>query len=270
MVKVRRKQKGAGGFFSKEPEPIHLDYSDRGLNNDELKFIISAYTPSEINRIIGLSVIGNNLTKLPDLPPNLQELYCYNNNLTSLPDLPATLNILSCANNQLTNLPVLSPNLQKLFCHNNNILFLPRLPPNLTSLFCNNNKLKVLPELPESIIPPSDQITTFFLCDNNPFIAPFDNFVNEYNNTHDISVLINNINTYYSTPANSTPANSNRAKKNAMITDLEYTPPSNKYPGGQGYHKTSANFENTINPKNTRKSKSRKSKSRKSKVRKSK
>jgi RNA-binding protein YhbY len=44
---------------------------------------------------------GNNLTKLPNLPNSLKELYCVNNNLTELPDLPNSL-YFKCYNNPLT------------------------------------------------------------------------------------------------------------------------------------------------------------------------
>ena len=197
MGKGTRKQKGAGIFSSKPLEPIHLDYTNRGLNNDEFKFIIAQYTPSEKNRIITLSIAGNNLTNLPDLPPNLQELYCYENKLISLPKLPITLNKLSCANNELTDLPNLPQNLQGLFCNHNKLVILPELPLTLEALFCHNNQLRVLPEIPHSIIPEPPRITTLFQCNNNPFIAPFDSFVDEYNVNNDVSVLINNVNSYH-------------------------------------------------------------------------
>ena len=41
------------------------------------------------------------LTKLPNLPNSLNDLYCYNNNLTKLPNLPNSLNRLACTYNKL-------------------------------------------------------------------------------------------------------------------------------------------------------------------------
>jgi Leucine-rich repeat (LRR) protein len=58
---------------------------------------------------------------LPDLPPNLKELYCYNNELTSLPTLPQILKKIHCFNNKLTLLPTLPQNIIELYCHDNPI-----------------------------------------------------------------------------------------------------------------------------------------------------
>jgi Leucine-rich repeat (LRR) protein len=67
---------------------------------------------------------SNQLTELPVLPPTLKYLKCNNNQLTELPDeLPPTLNNLYCFSNQLTSLPELPPTLQYLDVENNNLLF---------------------------------------------------------------------------------------------------------------------------------------------------
>ena len=60
-----------------------------------------------------LNVSDQKLTKLPELPDNLKELFCYVNKLTILPELPATLETLYCYNNNLTMLPELSDNLKE-------------------------------------------------------------------------------------------------------------------------------------------------------------
>ena len=61
------------------------------------------------------------LTKLPELPDTLKELYCSNNQLNKLPDLPDTLQVLYCNNNQLTKLPDLPDTLIELSCSGNQL-----------------------------------------------------------------------------------------------------------------------------------------------------
>jgi Leucine-rich repeat (LRR) protein len=200
-----RKQKGAGGFLStpEQRENIELDYSNRGLTTENLGELLTEYTPRERDSISNLIVSGNNLNELPAVPlQNLISLECDNNQLTllytshypdflrSLSDLYPHLQRLYCSRNQLTSLPRLSPNIVIIECDNNQLTALPKLPESLNFLICNNNQLRVLPELPENL----QEID----CDANPFISPFDNFVEEYNNTHDITVLINKVNNYYS------------------------------------------------------------------------
>jgi hypothetical protein len=201
-----RKQKGAGGFTSK-PEIIELDYSNRGLSTDDLGGLLTEYTPRERDRISTLIVSGNNLNELPAVPlQNLISLECDNNQLTllstrhypdflrSLTDLYPRLQRLYCSGNQLTSLPRLPPNIVIIECDNNSLTALPELPESLNFLICNNNHLTVLPELPVDL----QEIE----CDGNDFIEPFNTFVEEYNNTRDISVLIDNVNRYHAQQRN--------------------------------------------------------------------
>jgi len=46
-----------------------------------------------------LDLIGLYLTELPELPPNLKKLLCFNNQLTKLPELPQGLRMLCCNEN---------------------------------------------------------------------------------------------------------------------------------------------------------------------------
>jgi len=206
MGKGTRKQKGAGGFASK-PEIIELDYSNRGLSTDDLGGLLTEYTPRERDRISTLIVSGNNLNELPAVPlHNLISLECDNNQLTllstshypdflrSLTDLYPYLQRLYCSRNQLTSLPRLSPNIVIIECDNNLLTALPELPESLNFLICNNNRLTVLPELPANL--------QELECNGNNFIEPFNTFVEEYNNTRDISVLIDNVNTYHAQQRN--------------------------------------------------------------------
>jgi Leucine-rich repeat (LRR) protein len=66
-----------------------------------------------------LTVASYGLTSLPELPEDLEILYCYENKLTSLPELPKTLKILMCHDNQIKLLPELPEKLEVLYCYNN-------------------------------------------------------------------------------------------------------------------------------------------------------
>jgi Leucine-rich repeat (LRR) protein len=81
------------------------------------------------------------LTQLPELPEDLEYLYCYNNKLTSLPELPKGLKYLDCSYNNLNQLPKLPESLKYLYCEGNNLNQLPELPEGLKSLWCFNNNL---------------------------------------------------------------------------------------------------------------------------------
>ena len=76
---------------------------------------IETYLNSLSDDIVCLDISFKDITSLPDLTrfTNLKKLYCYNNQLTSLPDLPPNLQILNCSNNKLTSLPDLPPNLEE-------------------------------------------------------------------------------------------------------------------------------------------------------------
>ena len=113
------------------------DYGDIVIEINDLNlFIQEHYETLEY-----LSLSGNNLTELPELPPNLKSLYCYNNHLTMLPILPHNLKYLRCCNNNLTELPILPLTLEHLYCQNNNLTELPELPITLNRLYCHNNHL---------------------------------------------------------------------------------------------------------------------------------
>lgn len=120
------------------------------------------------NRVLDLTGRqGRQLTVLPPLPDNLEELYCSNNLLTELTSygakLPPNLKILDCTGNQLTKLPELPANLKQLYCSRNQLTELPILPPNLKILECVKNKLSyVLPPLPNDL--------EELYCSNNPLI----------------------------------------------------------------------------------------------------
>jgi len=279
MVKASRKQKGAGGFASKPVyADIEVDYSGKGLTIDELEELILREYPSrsERDRISTLIISGNNLNELPSAPfRGLITLDCNDNQLTllstslypdllrSLTDLYPQLRRLKCSGNQLTSLPRLSPNIEIIECNNNRLTALPRLTDELFELECSHNQLTALPELPESLnflICDNNKLTVLpelpvnlqeIVCHSNPFIPPFDKFVSEYNKTPYVSVLIDKVNRYYAEQRNNyAPMNKNKSIKSTMLNELKYMPPSDKYPGGQGYHSAYANFLEATNSMN--------------------
>jgi hypothetical protein len=131
----------------------------------------------------------NFLTELPRLPLNLDKLFCQNNDLTTLPELPPKLTTLVCTGNRLTSLPDLNNGLKLIDLNVNQLTSLPKLPKTLTHLYCNTNALTTLPELPDSL--------RIFTCWNNPFIAPFNAFVLDYNMSRNINRLKQDVNGYY-------------------------------------------------------------------------
>lgn len=106
-----------------------------------------------------LRCTDNELTSLPSLPNSLQTVFLSNNKLTSLPTLPSGLLEIRCENNQLTSLPALNNNLLRLFCNGNQLTSLPTLPNGMQLLYCNSNALSALPTLPSSL--------QYLYCGNN-------------------------------------------------------------------------------------------------------
>ena len=94
----------------------------------------------------------NQLTQLPELPPNLITLntsHCIN--LSTIESLPNALEFIDCSYNQITVLPDLPSNLKQLYCGVNALNSLPNLPYNLTHIDCSFNNLTSLPYLPENL-----------------------------------------------------------------------------------------------------------------------
>ena len=94
----------------------------------------------------------NQITQLPDLPPNLNYLnasHCVN--LSIIESFPNSLEFIDCSYNQINNLPDLPSNLKQLYCAFNTLNTLPNLPYNLTHIDCSFNNLTSLPYLPENL-----------------------------------------------------------------------------------------------------------------------
>jgi hypothetical protein len=98
-----------------------------------------------------LNVSGFDITSLPDLPEDLEELWCNNTQLDTLPDLPSELYVLWCSNTPLTSLPDLPDGLQEIRCYSTQITSLPTLPEQLLILHCSDTPLTSLPSLPSRL-----------------------------------------------------------------------------------------------------------------------
>lgn len=137
--------------------------------NDSLLDINSCYnitsidcSSSEISSIDGIKYFENlthlncsynQITQLPELPPNLTYLntsHCIN--LITIESLPHSLEFIDCSFNQINILPDLPSNLKQLYCAVNTLNMLPNLPYNLTHIDCSFNNLTSLPYLPENLV----------------------------------------------------------------------------------------------------------------------
>ena len=98
-----------------------------------------------------LNVCELNITSLPELPSELQYLFCNSIQITTLPTLPSKLKELYCSRTPITSLPDLPSGLETLYCHNTPITSLPALPSELKKIYCSRTSLKCLPDLPSGL-----------------------------------------------------------------------------------------------------------------------
>lgn len=147
-----------------------------------------------------------------NLPPSLFEFYCAENNFKVLPELPLTLQILYCSFNPLGQLPELPPNLTKLYCANCNLRELPELPDTLRLIICFENRLISFPPFPpglQEVNASSNQLTRLpkmrrftpeevnFLSINfheNPLREPFASFYRDFEEVHQVVIIIEDVN----------------------------------------------------------------------------
>lgn len=102
--------------------------------------------------LVEISLIGNNLIKIPTLPKSLRRLILDDNLLTELPTLHEGLQLLSVNNNNLHRIPKLPTSLVTLRCNDNLPLTrLPELPDGLRELEWLNYTRNVLPLLPHKL-----------------------------------------------------------------------------------------------------------------------
>lgn len=127
--------------------------------SDLMNFQGAMISYANINDLTGIKYLNlnsldcsdNNLTFLPELPPNLQYLSCQGNQISEIPNLNQLLIYLNCASNQITNISNLPITLTELNCTSNDLVSLPVLPPNLEILECIVNQITSLPALPNSL-----------------------------------------------------------------------------------------------------------------------
>jgi Leucine-rich repeat (LRR) protein len=118
-----------------------------------------------------MTIAGDFMHQLPELPNGLLTLEAETNGLAALPPLPPNLTDLFVSENLLTELPPLPPTLTYLRAHTNRLTRLPPLPASLESLNVRRNSLESLP-VP---LPPNLRITEEGLMENpwNPLFAWF-------------------------------------------------------------------------------------------------
>lgn len=93
-----------------------------------------------------LDLSHQNLTSLPSIPENVEELDISYNNLSSIKKLPSKLKELNCSYNHIKNLPKLPSTLITLNCSHNRLEKLPSLPKALTYLNISGNYLTKKPK----------------------------------------------------------------------------------------------------------------------------
>ncbi len=99
--------------------------------------------------LISIWINNNNISALPQLPPNLQSLNCSGNKLDSLPMLPKTITYLDVSSNRLSSLFNIPQRVKLLNCSYNKLNSLPQLNDSLESLNFSNNEFTQFPILPK-------------------------------------------------------------------------------------------------------------------------
>lgn len=129
-------------------EPFLVGLRGKNLDSVDLR---TMYNEFDFRSITDLDLAFNRLVELPELPPNLERLFCDHNRLRSLPLLPPKLISLRCNNNNLVELSPLPNSLLSIDCNNNQLTVLPALPNKLRMLSCSGNPITRLPKLPETL-----------------------------------------------------------------------------------------------------------------------
>ncbi len=138
------------------------------INNDRITGILGLP-----DSLIKFECVGNIISCIYDLPPNLKVLKCgfnhienfdnlisglqildctHNPLIKSLDNLPSGLLILKCSECSLTSLDNLPETLESLDCSSNSISQLDNLPAGLKTLICKSNPLVNLNNLPKTLI----------------------------------------------------------------------------------------------------------------------
>jgi len=156
---------------------LDLNLDGLGLNNiDGIEYFTN---------LESLSCKNNNLTSIPDLPPQLKtlnlrsnnisninplpqsvlDLDLRNNSLVNVPEFPNQIETLKLCFNNFSNIPNLPDSLRVLFFAYNNLVSLPTLPPKTEQVLCYNNQIEYIELIPETI-------EIFRVQNNNIIILP--------------------------------------------------------------------------------------------------
>ena len=98
-----------------------------------------------------LDLENSNLTKIENLPNNLQEFSCNYNTITKIENLPNSLQKFYCWSNQITKIKNLPDNLQEFSCSSNPISVIENLPNTLQEFYCSNNQITKIKNLPPGL-----------------------------------------------------------------------------------------------------------------------
>ncbi len=168
--------------------------------------VMPDFTSSLFLNLTYLSILGNNLTKLPDLTflSNLKIFDCSHNELNLIVSLPKTLIEMDCSHNNLTTIDCLSKcdqllrlkcthnkiqlipvfkKLKILHCQNNYITSIPCIQY-LVKLFCTNNQISIIYNLPSieyidcrnnliNAIEPYYNLTELYINNNKLVCIPY-------------------------------------------------------------------------------------------------
>ncbi len=104
--------------------------------------------PSQLN---SLYIRSNQITKLENLPSQLKSLDIRDNQITKLEKLPSQLNLLDIGSNEITKLEKLPSQLNSLDISFNQVIKLENLPSQLNSLNISSNEITKLENLPSQL-----------------------------------------------------------------------------------------------------------------------
>jgi Leucine-rich repeat (LRR) protein len=136
---------------------VNLDFihDDNGLQyiscmHNQISSICNSSSSS--SNLKKLYMSGNTLTKIYNLPNQLQEFTCSSNKINILENLPSTLVLLYCASNNIKKIQNLPSSLNFLDLTDNKISKLENLPINLQKLYISKNKITVIENLPSGLV----------------------------------------------------------------------------------------------------------------------
>lgn len=125
-----------------------LEIGNKLLPEDIIRMINSHVVIDEKGKVKSLDFDYTTITVLPELPIDLEYLYCGLSPIEEIPSLPEGLKELFCDGTEISSLPELPLGLKVLNCSHTHIDRLPELPASLEYLNFSYTVVKVLPKLP--------------------------------------------------------------------------------------------------------------------------